>query len=98
MRDMDLSFDRLQNDADGRVIFRGVWGSHAFGTATPESDIDTLGVYVLETKAYLSLLEPPAQVSDARNDNRLYSLRNFLALAANANPNIRNSPRPCKAN
>ena len=95
---MELSFDALQNDSAGRVIFRRVWGSHAFGTATPESDIDTLGLYVLETKAYLSLLEPPSQVSDARNDNRLYSLRNFLELAANANPNIRNSPRPCQAN
>ena len=95
---MELSFDTLQNDSAGRVIFRGVWGSHAFGTATPESDIDTLGVYVLETEAYLSLIEPPSQISDARNDNRLYSLRNFLELAANANPNIMNSPRPCKAN
>jgi len=85
---MDLSFEALQNDADGRVIFRGVWGSHAFGTATPESDMDTLGVYVLETSAYLSLFEPPKQVADERNDNRLYSLRNFLELAANANPNI----------
>ncbi len=85
---MELSFDILQNDTSGRVIFRGIWGSHAYGTATPESDMDTLGVYVLETEEYLSLIEPPAQVSDERNDNRFYSLRNFLELAANANPNI----------
>jgi hypothetical protein len=85
---MDITFDMLQNDASGRVIFRGVWGSHAFGTATPESDLDTVGVYVMERDAYLSLVAPPAQVSDERNDNRFYSLRNFLELAANANPNI----------
>ena len=34
---MELSFDILQKDNGGRVIFRGVWGSHAYGTATPES-------------------------------------------------------------
>ena len=85
---MELSFDTLLNDASGRVIFRGICGSHAFGTATPESDIDTLGVFILETDAYLSLTEAPAQISDERNDNRFYSLRNFLELAANANPNI----------
>ncbi len=85
---MELSFNALQNDTSGRVIFRGIWGSHAFGTATPESDIDTLGVYVLETERYLSLLENPAQVADERSDNRFYSLRNFLELAADANPNI----------
>ena len=85
---MELSFETLQNDSSGRVIFRGVWGSHAFGTATSESDIDTFGVYVLETETYLSLIEQPTQVSDERNDNRYYSLRNFLELAANANPNI----------
>ena len=85
---MELTFDTLQNDTSGRVIFRGVWGSHAYGTATPESDMDTLGVYVLETEAYLSLIEPYDQISDERNDNRFYSLRNFLELAANANPNI----------
>ncbi|MBR4222101.1 MAG: nucleotidyltransferase domain-containing protein [Victivallales bacterium] len=85
---MALTYDTLQNDTTGRVIFRGIWGSHAFGTATPESDLDTLGVYVLEPETYLSLVEPPAQVSDEHNDNRFYSLRNFLELAANANPNI----------
>ena len=85
---MEPSFDSLHDDASGMVIFRGVWGSHAFGTATPESDTDTLGVYVLRPEAYLSLIEPPQQIADERNDNRFYSLRNFLGLAANANPNI----------
>ena len=85
---MILSYDTLQNDPTERVIFRGIWGSHAFGTSTPESDLDTLGVYVLEMDSYLSLVESPVQVSDERNDNRFYSLRNFLELAANANPNI----------
>ncbi len=85
---MELSFESLLKDTTGRVIFRGIWGSHAYGTSTPESDWDTFGVYVLEAERYLSFQEPPLQLADARNDNRFYSLRNFLELAANANPNI----------
>ncbi len=85
---MELTYDLLHNDTSGRVIFRGIWGSHAYGTYTPESDVDTLGVYVIESEAYLSLQETPSQVSDENNDNRFYSLRNFLSLASEANPNI----------
>ncbi len=85
---MNLTFDNLQKNKDNRVIFRGIWGSHAYGTSTPESDQDSVGVFVLESEAYLSLEETPVQVSDERNDNRFYSLRNFLELASNGNPNI----------
>ena len=38
---MALTYDTLQNDTTGRVIFRGIWGSHAFGTATPEQKAET---------------------------------------------------------
>ncbi|MGI6356828.1 MAG: DNA polymerase beta superfamily protein [Lentisphaeria bacterium] len=95
---MNWTFNQLQSDVSGRVIFRGIWGSHAYGTATPESDYDSLGVFMLEKSAYISLDEPPSQVSDANNDNRYYSLRNYLELAAKANPNILDSlylPQDC---
>jgi len=85
---MNLTFDTLQKNIDNRVIFRGICGSHAYGTSTPESDQDSVGVFVLEAEAYLSLEETPVQVSDERNDNRFYSLRNFLELASKGNPNI----------
>ena len=52
---MNITFDSLQKNTDDRVIFRGIWGSHAYGTATPESDQDSVGVFVLESETYLSL-------------------------------------------
>ena len=84
----DLSFEKLLSSEKHRVIFRGVWGSHAFGTATPESDQDTMGVFVMEKSHYLVADEAIRQFADERNDNRFYSLKNFLELAGNANPNI----------
>lgn len=91
-------FEYLGKNNDGRVIFRGLWGSHAYGTATPESDRDTIGVFVVESRRYLELDPPETQVADERHDNRFYSLRNYCELAANANPNILDSlflPEDC---
>ena len=92
------TFDSLCNPASERVIFRGVWGSHAYGTSTPESDRDTIGVFVMKQSHYLSLGEQTTQIADAGNDNRFYTLRNYFELASNANPNILDSlflPEDC---
>ncbi len=94
----EFSFQSLLNEHLDRVIFRAVWGSFAYGTNTPESDQDTIGVFILEKEYYLALKETPSQLSDATNDNRFYSLRNYCELAANANPNILDSlflPQDC---
>ena len=84
-------FEDLERNSDGRLIFRGVWGSHAYGTSTPESDRDTIGVFMVESQRYLELDTPETQVSDEGNDHRFYSLRNYCELGANANPNILDS-------
>jgi len=84
-------FEDLERNSDGRLIFRGVYGSHAYGTSTPESDRDTIGVFMVESQRYLELDTPATQVSDVRNDHRFYSLRNYCELGANANPNILDS-------
>ncbi len=93
-----LQFESLDRNADGRVIFRGIWGSRAFGTSTPDSDRDTVGVFMVESRRYLELDPPETQIADAHNDNRFYSLRNYCELAACANPNILDSmflPEDC---
>jgi len=93
-----FSFQSLQDKHHEHVIFRGVWGSFAYGTNTPESDRDTIGIFILPKDRYLALEGTPAQISDATNDNRFYSLRNYCELAANANPNILDSlflPHDC---
>ena len=84
----DLTLEQLLSCENHRVIFHAVWGSHAFGTNTSASDRDTAGVFVMENAHYLAAQEPLRQLSDERNDNRFYTLKNFLEMAANANPNI----------
>ncbi len=99
MNNEPITFKTLHSPECNRVIFRGVWGSHAYGTSTPESDRDMIGVFVLEKKQYLALETPPIQVADEHSDIRYYSLRNYCELAARANPNILDSlflPEDCR--
>ncbi len=98
MENESITFDILHSSECTRVIFRGVWGSHAYGTSTPESDRDMIGVFVLEKEHYLAIGASATQVSDERNDIRYYPLRNYCELAAKANPNILDSlflPEDC---
>ena len=78
----------LEAEQSPNLIFRAIAGSRAYGTHRPESDTDIRGVLALPARAYLSMTEPPTQVSDARGDRVYYTLRRFLQLAASANPNI----------
>lgn len=54
----DISFEKLLSPTSDRVIFRGIWGSHAYGTNTPESDRDTIGVFMMEQRHYLAIGDP----------------------------------------
>lgn len=71
-----------------RLLFETVVGSHAYGTAHEESDIDLRGVFIEPTVDLLTLGSLPEQFSDERGDEVYYSLRRFLDLALGANPNI----------
>ena len=80
------TFEQLDRDSNPSVIFRGIAGSRAYGTATPESDTDIRGVFVVPSAEYVRLTPPPRQVSDERNDRTYYSLLRFCELASEANP------------
>lgn len=75
----------LDNDM---LIFECVSGSHAYGTNVPTSDIDKRGIFVQDVKTLLSLGETFDQASDSKNDITYYSLKKFVELAMNCNPNI----------
>jgi predicted nucleotidyltransferase len=74
--------------AKERLIFECIVGSRAYGTATPESDTDLRGVFLLPASHYLQLYDVVNQVSDETNDITYYTLKRFFELAADANPNI----------
>ncbi len=68
------------------VIFRGIVGSRAYGTANAQSDTDIRGIFTVPSREYVRLSVPPKQVSDERNDRTYYSLLRFCELMSEANP------------
>lgn len=80
------SFEDLAREGNPLVVFRGIVGSRAYGTANESSDTDTRGIFAVPAKEYVRLTPPPKQVSDARNDNTFYSLLRFAELTGESNP------------
>lgn len=69
------------------IIFSAVMGSKAYGTNTPESDVDIRGVYVQPLDSILGLGYVD-QVSDETNDTTYYEIKRFLELLQLNNPNV----------
>lgn len=69
------------------IIFEAIMGSHAYGTSTPESDIDLRGVFIqpLEDILENGYVE---QVADKTNDIVYYELKRFLDLVRTNNPTV----------
>ena len=69
-----------------RVIYKTISGSHLYGTARPDSDMDIRGVCLPPMTALLGL-SPFEQHEVPGEDTVIYDLRKFCRLALNANPN-----------
>ena len=71
------------------MILYGTTGSRAYGTHTPDSDYDKMGVFV-EPKDYVMGLYEIQHSTDKTegSDNTAYSLRKFVRLAAKGNPTV----------
>ncbi|MEM6738311.1 MAG: nucleotidyltransferase domain-containing protein [Bacteroidota bacterium] len=69
------------------IVFECLSGSQAYGLATPESDVDIKGVFVLPEDDYLGL-NYVGQVSNETNDIVYYELGRFVELLSKSNPNI----------
>jgi predicted nucleotidyltransferase len=75
-------------ESKGLKIYECVAGSHAYGTNTPQSDVDIRGIFMLPREELISLSYPVQQVSDETNDITYFELRRYFELALKANPNI----------
>ena len=71
----------------GLIILECVSGSRAYGLATPTSDTDIKGVFLLPKRDYYGLKYLP-QVSSSSNDIVFYELGRFMELLSVNNPNI----------
>lgn len=78
----------LKDLNENNKLFEVIAGSVAYGTNTPESDLDIRGVFMLPEDSYKSLLHYSDQVNDKTNDITFYELKKFLRLASDCNPNI----------
>ncbi|MFO1494416.1 MAG: nucleotidyltransferase domain-containing protein [Lysobacterales bacterium] len=83
-----MTLDELLSGARSHLVFQSLGGSHAYGTAGPDSDQDLRGVYAVPARAYLNLAPPPAQISDERHNEVYYSLRRSIELMAAGNPSL----------
>lgn len=69
--------------------FLVVYGSHAYGLNTPESDLDVRGFCIPPKKYYLSCFQrfEQAELKDPNPDTTIYEIRKFFNLAGQCNPN-----------
>lgn len=78
-----MTIDELKQR--GLILFECISGSRAYGLATPESDKDIKGVFILPRNEFYGL-DYVDQVSDATNDVVYYELRRFVELLSKSNP------------
>lgn len=71
----------------GLILLDAVSGSRAYGLATPTSDTDYKGVFILPKQHFYGLNYIP-QISDETNDIVFYELGRFMELLAKNNPNL----------
>ena len=72
-----------------RTIFLTRYGSHAYGTNTPESDLDLRGIAVAPIEYYLGFSKKFEQaVSSSPTDLCVYDVQKFMNLAADCNPSV----------
>lgn len=64
-------------------------GSHAYGTSTPESDVDFRGIFLAEKKFIITPFFNVREVNDTtEEDTKFFELNHFMELCVDANPNI----------
>lgn len=68
------------------ILLNAIVGSQAYGTNTPDSDIDTKGVYLQDPMEVLGM-EYKEQIN-LDKDACLYEVRRFLQLLCSGNPTM----------
>jgi hypothetical protein len=79
---------RFRMDSRFKVICRCITGSHLYGTATPDSDLDIRGVIIPTEEFYLGYLEKVEQVESHKPDETFWEITKFFQLCLDNNPNI----------
>lgn len=83
----EYDFLRTNEHLGHNIILLGLGGSHAYGTNTPESDLDIRGV-TLKRKEDILTSTNFEQVIDNETDTTIYSFDKIVSLLLNMNPNV----------
>lgn len=78
----------MESELYGRVIYRCIVGSVAYGLAGEGSDIDRRGFYLPPAELHWSLFDVPEQIENRETEECYWEIRKFLTMALKANPNI----------
>ena len=70
------------------VLLSGVVGSHAYGLATQDSDVDRLGVFAAPTEEILGLHPPADSLVHVKPDITYHEARKYVGLALKCNPTV----------
>ncbi|MEV0408656.1 nucleotidyltransferase domain-containing protein [Actinoallomurus sp. NPDC050550] len=70
------------------ILLAGIVGSTAYGLATPDSDIDRLGVFAAPTRSLLGLRTPRESIVTTSPDRTLHEARKWCSLALGGNPTV----------
>lgn len=82
----EYSFLKENPKLGDNIIILGLGGSHAYGMATPNSDLDIRGV-ALPSKQDLLLQKDFEQIVEEKTDTTIYSLKKIVKLLTENNPN-----------
>lgn len=77
---------RAHDKVKNRLHMLCVSGSHAYGTARPDSDIDIRGFVSLDRPYAMGVMDDWETISFAETDTVVYSYRQMLRLIAKGNP------------
>ncbi|MCP4504440.1 MAG: hypothetical protein GY822_31400 [Deltaproteobacteria bacterium] len=76
-------YRRLRKD----VILQTIVGSHAFGLAHAQSDVDVRGIYLAPFAGDASLFSMPNEIHDVTSDESYWEAEAFIRQALRADPN-----------
>ncbi len=91
MYNVDLSFIERSNLEwlRANTIYLCVHGSHAYGSNTPESDLDLRGIAIPSKEYLLGCTKKFEQADSFSNEDAvIFSLQKFMNLATVCNPNV----------
>ena len=82
----EYSFLKTNEHLGKNIILLGLGGSHAYGTNTPESDLDIRGI-ALNRKEEILTNQNFEQFVNEETDTTIYSFNKIITLLSNCNPN-----------